>query len=91
MGTYALEHKCEVDLYVEHTVIFEPMLLDASTLLIGNRAGEGEKLDSGRVGGLDGVGDKNNVEGEVMEDIENGKGSCDDEDDGNNSNDSIDD
>ncbi|KAJ1435168.1 hypothetical protein SESBI_05098 [Sesbania bispinosa] len=65
MGTYALEHKCEVDFYVEHTVVSEPMLLDASTLLIGNRGGEGEKLDSGRVGGLDGVGDKNNVEGEL--------------------------
>ncbi|KAJ1381333.1 hypothetical protein SESBI_45243 [Sesbania bispinosa] len=91
IGTYALEHKCEVDLYVEHIVIYKPMLLDASTLLIGNRGGEGEKPDSGRVGGLSGVGDKNNVEGEVMEDVENGKGSSDDEDDGNSSNDNVDD
>ncbi|KAJ1435424.1 hypothetical protein SESBI_04931 [Sesbania bispinosa] len=89
MGTYALEHKCEVDLYVEHIVVSDPMFLDASTLLTGNRGGEGEKLDSGRVGGLDGVGDNHNVEGEVMEDVENGKGCCDDEDDGNSSSDSI--
>ncbi|KAJ1443550.1 hypothetical protein SESBI_00129 [Sesbania bispinosa] len=79
MGNYELEHKCEVDLYVEHTVVSEPMLLDASTLLIANKGGEGEKPDSGTVGGLDGVGDNNNVEGEIMEDVENGKGCCDDE------------
>ncbi|KAJ1379554.1 Pectin methylesterase [Sesbania bispinosa] len=46
---------------------------------LANNGGEGEKPDSGRVGGLDGVGNNNNVEGKVMEDVENGKGCCDDE------------
>ncbi|KAJ1422923.1 telomerase-binding protein EST1A [Sesbania bispinosa] len=68
-----------------------PILLDDSTLLIGNTAGEGEKVDSGGVGGLGGVEEKNNVEGKVMEGIENGKGCFDNENGGSSSDDSTND
>ncbi|KAJ1405698.1 hypothetical protein SESBI_25611 [Sesbania bispinosa] len=73
MGNYALEHKCEVDLYVEHTMVSEPVVSSGGTLLIANNGGGGEKPDSGR------VGDNNNDEGGVMEDVDNVKGCCDDE------------
>ncbi|KAJ1435355.1 hypothetical protein SESBI_04857 [Sesbania bispinosa] len=43
MCQYAVDNNCEVDLYVEHTLVSQSMLLEESTLLTFNNEGEKEK------------------------------------------------
>ncbi|KAJ1440649.1 hypothetical protein SESBI_01715 [Sesbania bispinosa] len=43
MCQYAVDNNCEVDLYVEHTLVSQPVLLEESTLLTFNNEGEKEK------------------------------------------------
>ncbi|KAJ1384703.1 hypothetical protein SESBI_42326 [Sesbania bispinosa] len=62
MGNYALLHSCEVDLYVEHTHIVEPILVEDSTLLTYNKDGENENVVGDGIGG---VGETKFDEGEV--------------------------
>ncbi|KAJ1410316.1 AdipoR/hemeolysin-III-related [Sesbania bispinosa] len=68
MGSYVVDNNCEVDMYVEHTQISEPVLLEDSTLLTYDKEGEKEKVV--------GEGDQKIDEGEV----EQGEGSNNSED-----------
>ncbi|KAJ1435150.1 hypothetical protein SESBI_05080 [Sesbania bispinosa] len=43
MCQYAVDNNCEVDLYVEHTLVSQSVLLEESTLLTFNNEGEKEK------------------------------------------------
>ncbi|KAJ1394514.1 hypothetical protein SESBI_34090 [Sesbania bispinosa] len=43
MCQYAVDNNCEVDMYVEHTLVSQPVLLEESTLLTFNNKGEKEK------------------------------------------------
>ncbi|KAJ1394825.1 hypothetical protein SESBI_33865 [Sesbania bispinosa] len=62
MGNYALLHNCEVDLYVEHTQIAEPILLEDSTLLTYKEDGDKENVEADGIGG---EGDSKFDEGDV--------------------------
>ncbi|KAJ1410726.1 hypothetical protein SESBI_21749 [Sesbania bispinosa] len=62
MGNYALLHNCEVDLYVEHTQIVDPILLEDSALLTYNKDGENENVEGDGIGG---AGDTKFDEGDV--------------------------
>ncbi|KAJ1378987.1 hypothetical protein SESBI_47305, partial [Sesbania bispinosa] len=64
MGNYALLHNCEVDLYVEHTQIAEPILLEDSTLLTYKEDGDKENVEGD---GISGEGDSKFDEGDVEE------------------------
>ncbi|KAJ1383375.1 hypothetical protein SESBI_43439 [Sesbania bispinosa] len=45
MCQYAVDNNCEVDLYVEHTLVSQSVLLEESTLLTFNNEGEKENDD----------------------------------------------
>ncbi|KAJ1436052.1 molybdopterin dehydrogenase [Sesbania bispinosa] len=52
MGNYALLHSYEVDLYVEHTQIAEPILVKDNALLTYNKDGENENVVGDRMSGV---------------------------------------
>ncbi|KAJ1413468.1 hypothetical protein SESBI_19542 [Sesbania bispinosa] len=58
MGNCALQNNCEVDLYVEHTPIAEPILVDNSTLLTYNKDGENQNVVSGQGDKIGGAREK---------------------------------
>ncbi|KAJ1392951.1 hypothetical protein SESBI_35378 [Sesbania bispinosa] len=76
MGSYVVENNCEVDMYVEHTQISEPVLLEDSSLLPYDQEGEKEKVVSSNGDGVFGEGDQKIDEGEV----EQGEGGNNSED-----------
>ncbi|KAJ1414891.1 Transposase, MuDR, plant [Sesbania bispinosa] len=83
MGHYALLHKCEVDLYVEHTQVSQPILLEEGRFLTYNNDDENEKVEGDGIGG---AGDTNLDEGEVEQggvddELNAGSDSDDDTDD----------